>query len=76
MQPDYDAYLPYLEDMDMTEEAKREYIDHLWLVMQSFAEIGFGVDPVSLAVKDFCEQELTQEQKKKRKKKKHPESSK
>lgn len=37
----------YSEDMagfDMTEEQKREFLEILWSIMRSFAEMGFTVD--------------------------------
>ena len=43
---DWDAYLPFFEDEDISEEQKRELIEALWFIMVSFVDLGFGVHPV------------------------------
>ena len=46
---DWDAYLPFFEDEDISDEHKRELIEALWSIMVSFVDLGFGVHPVQQA---------------------------
>ncbi len=46
---DYERYAPYLDDADLSEEQKREYLQALWSVVCSFVALGFGVHPVTHA---------------------------
>lgn len=46
---DWDAYLPFFEDEDISEEHKREMIEALWSIMVSFVDLGFGIHPVQQA---------------------------
>ncbi|MEM8497851.1 MAG: hypothetical protein AAF542_07485 [Pseudomonadota bacterium] len=43
---DYDRYLHHLEDSDIDESQKREFIDALWSVIVAFVDLGFGVHPL------------------------------
>ncbi|WP_317054528.1 hypothetical protein [Roseovarius rhodophyticola] len=43
---DWDAYLPFFEDEDISEEEKRELIEILWSITLSFVDLGFGLNPV------------------------------
>ena len=43
---DWDAYLPFLENEDISEEQKRELIEALWSIMVSFVDLGFGIHPL------------------------------
>ena len=51
MKPDYDKYIPMLDEYDMTHEQKIEFIDTLWNVMQSFVDRAFGIHPVQQVMK-------------------------
>lgn len=51
---DYDLYATYLEDSDLTEKQKREFIDTLWNIIVGFVDLGFGVHPLQQA----CDQNL------------------
>lgn len=51
---DYDLYATYLEDSDLTDEQKREFINTLWNIMVGFVDLGFGIHPLQQA----CEQNL------------------
>ncbi len=42
---DWDAYLPFFEDEDISDEHKRELIEALWSIMVSFVDLGFGYTP-------------------------------
>lgn len=46
---DLDAYLNQLEDWEISNEQKTEFILTLWKLMVSFAEIGFGIHPAQTA---------------------------
>jgi len=46
---DWDAYLPFFEDEDISEEDKHEMIEALWAIVVSFVDLGFGVHPVQQA---------------------------
>jgi len=49
---DYALYESYLEDSDMSDAQKREFIETLWSIVVSFVDLGFGVHALQLA----CEQ--------------------
>ena len=53
---DYELYEHYLEDSDLTEAQKREFLDALWSVIVSFATLGYGVHPLQQVTSDTCEQ--------------------
>ena len=46
---DYDLYARYLEDADLTEEQKREFLQALWTIICEFVALGFGVHPLQQA---------------------------
>ncbi|WP_341645356.1 hypothetical protein [Thauera sp. SDU_THAU2] len=41
-----DNYLKYIEDCEMTEAQKVEFLRTLWDIMATFVRLGFGVDSV------------------------------
>ena len=43
---DLEAYAPYLESADISEEDKRQLIEMLWSIVVSFVQLGYGVTPV------------------------------
>ena len=43
---DYDKYLAALEEWDVSEEEKQEFIDALWNLLLTFAELGYDIHPV------------------------------
>lgn len=45
-----DQYRHFLDDMDMTEERKTEYLEYLWNVVCNFVDLGYGTHPVQLAL--------------------------
>ena len=51
---DYALYQKYLDNSDLTEAQKSDYLDTLWSIIVSFVDLGFGVHPLQQA----CEQEL------------------
>ena len=46
---DYEKYEHFLEDSDLSEEQKREFLQTLWEVICTFVSLGFGVHPVQQA---------------------------
>ncbi|WP_430436061.1 hypothetical protein [Oceanibaculum nanhaiense] len=42
---DYDLYAHYLEDSDLSEDQKREFLQALWNIIVAFVSLGFGVHP-------------------------------
>lgn len=42
---DVERYQSYLDDMDMTQAQKEEFLQAMWLMMVSFVELGFEVHP-------------------------------
>ena len=46
---DYEAYAPYLEDSNMSEAQKREFLETLWSIIVSFVDLGFGAHPIQQA---------------------------
>ena len=41
---DWNAYEPYLDGMQLTEQQKREFLETLYSIMRSIVELGFSVD--------------------------------
>jgi len=46
---DYERYAHFLENADLTEDQKREFLQTLWNIIVEFVSIGFGVHPVQQA---------------------------
>lgn len=42
---DWELYGAYLEESDLDEDQKREFIEALWSIVVSFVDLGFGIDP-------------------------------
>ena len=42
---DYDLYAHFLEDSELSEEQKREFLQALWNIVVEFVSLGFGVHP-------------------------------
>ena len=53
---DWDLYLEHLEESDLSDEQKREFIETLWSVVISFVDLGFGIHPLQQASSDECAQ--------------------
>ncbi len=41
-----EKYISQVEDFDLTEQQKREFLETLWAIMISFVDLGFGIHPV------------------------------
>lgn len=46
---DWELYAEYLNESDLSEEEKREFIQTLWYIVVSFVDLGFGVSSTQLA---------------------------
>ena len=46
---DYALYAHYLDNADLTDEQKKEFLDALWLMIVSFVDLGFGIHPLQQA---------------------------
>ena len=46
---DVEQYEKFLEDSDLTEDQKREFLETLWNIVVEFVSLGFGVHPVQQA---------------------------
>ena len=46
---DYERYAHFLEDADLTEDQKREFLQALWSIIVNFVDLGFGVHPLQQA---------------------------
>ncbi|MCF6200383.1 MAG: hypothetical protein L3J67_13540 [Hyphomicrobiaceae bacterium] len=49
---DWELYGAYLEDSDLTEAEKREFIETLWSIVVSFVDLGFGIHPLQQACEE------------------------
>lgn len=54
---DYEKYEHYLEDTDLTDEQKQEFMKALWNIIVNFVDLGFGVHPVQQALAASCGKE-------------------
>lgn len=45
----YDEYLPYLDESEMSDSQKKEFLEQIWLICTCFVDIGFGQSPMQLA---------------------------
>ena len=57
---DYNLYAQYLEDSDLSEAEKQEFIETLWSIICQFVAMGFGVHPLQQA-KDAAENSCGQD---------------
>lgn len=51
---DYDRYAHMLEDADLTETQKQEFLQALWNIVVAIIDLGFRVDPVCQAQENDC----------------------
>lgn len=49
MTVDYERYAHFLEDADLTEEQKQEFLQTLWNIIVEFVSLGWGVHPLQQA---------------------------
>lgn len=58
---DADKYSEHVDDLDLTEEQKLEFLKTLWWIMSAFVDLGFRVDAVQLLLPAFEEDSLSTE---------------
>lgn len=46
MTPDFDKYRHYVDGFDLTENEKKEFVQIVWSIMESFVDQAWGVHPV------------------------------
>lgn len=46
MKEELKQYLHYLDDEDLTEEQKYEFLENLWNIVSEFVALGFNVHPL------------------------------
>lgn len=46
---DYERYAHFLDDSDLSEDQKREFLQALWTIIVNFVDLGFGVHPLQQA---------------------------
>ncbi len=47
---DVDAYAHFLDDSDLTDPQKEEFLQALWSIIVEFVSLGFGVHPIQQAM--------------------------
>jgi len=47
---DWELYAHALEDSDLTDDEKREFIDALWYIVCQFVDLGFGIESTQQAM--------------------------
>lgn len=55
---DYALYEKHLDESDLTDEQKQEFLDTLWSVIVGFVDLGFGVHPLQQGAPSVCGQEI------------------
>lgn len=55
IQFDAREFAHFLDDSDLTEEQKLEYIQTIWQIVLQFIDLGFGIHPVQQACGQFDE---------------------
>ena len=56
---DSSLYDKYLEESDLSEEQKQEFLETLWSIIVSFVDLGFEIHPVQQVTSSSCGQENT-----------------
>ncbi len=49
---DCELYQGYLDNSDLTEEQKQEFIETLWSIIVNFVDLGIGVHPLQQACEE------------------------
>ncbi len=47
---DWDLFGSYLDDSDLDDNQKREFIEIIWYIVVTFVDLGFGIEPVQQAI--------------------------
>lgn len=54
---DWETYSKYLDESDLSDGEKREFLETIWAIVVSAVDLGFGVHPVQQAAGNICEQQ-------------------
>ncbi len=52
LEVDIEYYQSFLDDMDISDEKKRELIETLWNIVVQFVDLGFGIAPIQQAIQE------------------------
>ena len=55
---DVEKYERYLEESDLTDEQKKEFLQTLWIIICEFVSLGFGVHPLQQAMEAPCGKDI------------------
>lgn len=55
---DWELYGKYLDESDLSDAEKREFLETIWAIVVSAVDLGFGVHPVQQAAGNICEQQV------------------
>ncbi len=55
---DWELYGKYLDESDLSDAEKREFLETLWSIVVSFVDLGFGVHPLQQVTDNTCEQQV------------------
>lgn len=55
---DANKYLKYLDDSNLTDEQKLEYVQNVRGILTNFVDAAFGTHPMQLCLKDSSEKDL------------------
>ncbi len=54
---DWELYGKYLDESDLSDAEKREFLETLWSIVVSFVDLGFGVHPLQQVTDNACAQQ-------------------
>ncbi len=54
---DWELYGKYLDETDLSDAEKREFLKTIWAIVVSAVDLGFGMHPVQQASGNICEQQ-------------------
>ncbi len=57
---DYAHYQKDLDDADLSDAEKQQFLEALWSIIVAFVDLGFGVHPVQHAIEKSCENSCEQ----------------
>lgn len=54
---DWELYGKHLDESDLSDAEKREFLETLWSIVVSFVDLGFGVHPLQQVTDNTCAQQ-------------------
>jgi len=54
---DWELYGKHLDESDLSDAEKREFLETLWSIVVSFVDLGFGVHPLQQVTDNACAQQ-------------------